>query len=243
MRVIHEDAMGLHRIGERHRRAELMDQPGLDPSAHAEALRSLKRINVLSNSAGILWGPIRDLAGRLARPVRVLDIACGGGDVLRALSLRAKRDSIALDLAGCDKSAVALDHAKGGNGAFRLFPWDALHDPLPGEFDVVMTSLFLHHLDNEDAVLLLRRMKEMTGSLLLVNDLERGPLGWLLAWAGARILSRSPIVHFDGPVSVEGAFTCAEVRRLARRAGLSGATVKRCWPCRYLLAWRRIGNV
>jgi hypothetical protein len=101
-----------------------------------------------------------------------------------------------------------------------------------------MTSLFLHHLDEEEAVLLLRRLRAMAGELLLVNDLERGPLGWLLAWVGVRVLSRSPVVHFDGPVSVEGAFTCAEARALARRAGLERATVRRCWQCRYLLTWK-----
>ena len=96
-------------------------------------------------------------------------------------------------------------------------------------------------LDEPEAVLLLRRMKQMARCLVLVNDLERGPLGWMLAWLGTRLLSRSRIVHVDGPLSVEGAFTCAEVRALARRAGLDGATLTRRWPCRFLLAWRRPG--
>src|SRR5947208_702478 len=118
-----------------------MDQPGLDPAEHEQALHGLARINALSDSAGILWPSLLELAR-----------------------------------------------------------W-----------------------------------------LVLVNDLERGPLGWMLAWLGTRLLSRSRIVHVDGPLSVEGAFTCAEVRALARRAGLDGATLTRRWPCRFLLAWRRPG--
>jgi hypothetical protein len=53
------------------------------------------------------------------------------------------------------------------------------------------------------------------------------------------LLSRSPIVHFDGPVSVQGAFGLQEVQTLAARAGLLGATLRRSWPERYLLSWRR----
>jgi hypothetical protein len=82
-------------------------------------------------------------------------------------------------------------------------------------------------------------MGEASRSLVLVNDLIRSPLGYGLAWVGCRLLSRSPIVHFDGPVSVQGAFQLQEVQALAARAGLLGATLRRSWPERYLLSWRR----
>ena len=74
--------------------------------------------------------------------------------------------------------------------------------------------------------------------LLLVNDLERSLVGLLLAVAGTRLLTRSPVVHYDGPWSVAAAFTVAEARRLARAAGLAGARVTRCWPWRWQLTWR-----
>jgi len=44
-------------------------------------------------------------------------------------------------------------------------------------------------------------------------------------------------VRFDGPVSVEGAYTDAEILRLAQRAGLENANVSRHWPCRFVLTW------
>src|SRR5438128_111546 len=60
-------------------------------------------------------------------------------------------------------------------------------------------------------------------------------------WSGsARSLwSRSEVVHVDGPRSVEGAYTPEEALELAKRAGLRGATVRRSWPCRFLLSWER----
>jgi len=116
---------------------------------------------------------------------------------------------------------------------------DALNDDLPAGFDIITCSLFLHHLDEPDAERLLRKLGTAAGRLVLVNDLARSRRGYLLAWAGTRILSRSPIVHVDGPLSVEGAFTPVEALDLAQRAGLSGATVRRRWPFRYLLRWSR----
>jgi hypothetical protein len=150
---------------------------------------------------------------------------------------------LSLGLAGCDVSPVALDHARQqaiNEGAdIHFFPYDALREPLPAGYDAVVSSLFLHHLTEPQAVELLRQMAAAAGRLVLVNDLMRSRAGYLLAWVGTRLLSRSPVVHFDGPRSVEGAFTVAEARALAEQAGLAGAVVGRRWPCRYLLSWRR----
>ena len=82
-------------------------------------------------------------------------------------------------------------------------------------------------------------MGQAAKQLLLVNDLVRSRLGYLLAFAGTRLLSRSQMVHVDGPLSVRGAFKPAEALALALKAGLAGATVSWRWPFRYLLTWSR----
>jgi Methyltransferase domain len=224
-------------------RPEVMDQPGLDPGRHRQALRGLGRINFWSGSAGTLWPPLAALARASPRPVRALDLATGGGDVPIRLWHRARRAGLPLTVEGCDVSPVAVEHAtrqaeRRGAGV-RFFVADALAGDLPGGYEAVFCSLFLHHLTEEQAAGLLRRMAAAAGRLVLVNDLVRGRAGLLLARVGTRLLSRSPVVHVDGPRSVEGAFTIAEARALAERAGLAGATVERRWPCRFLLNWVR----
>ncbi|MFZ0407273.1 MAG: methyltransferase domain-containing protein [Cyanobium sp.] len=236
--------MRLQPLAQRHRQPEWMDQPGIDPAAHAQALEGLRRINAISGAVGSLWAPIQSLAREsCGRPLRVLDLACGGGDNTTALAQRACREGLAVRVDGCDLSpqavAIAARSAEERGLSASFFQADALNDPLPDDYDVILCSLFLHHLDEEQAVDLLRRMGRASRCLVLVNDLIRSPLGYGLAWAGCRLLSRSPIVHFDGPVSVQGAFQVAEVRALAARAGLEGADLRRSWPERYLLSWRR----
>lgn len=222
-----------------------MDQPGLDLAAHARALRGLGRINRWSRSDSILWPTIARLAreaGRAATPtpIRLLDLACGGGDLPIGLARRAARAGLDIRVEGCDISAQAVEYARrqaeARGVAVRFFRLDALNDALPADYyDVVSCSLFLHHLEAEDAVALLRRMATAARRLVLVNDLIRSRRGYLLAWVGCRLLSRSPIVHEDGPVSVAGAFTPVEVLELAGRAGLGHATLTKRWPQRFLL--------
>ena len=233
-------------FGLRHRRRqpEVMDRPDLDPERHVHALQGLERINRWSGSGGILWGAIRPLARETgAHPLRVLDVATGAGDVAVGLWHRARRAGLALHVEGCDLSPRALEYARGRaeqQGAdVEFFPLDALNGEIPARYDVIVCSLFLHHLDEDQAVSLLRRMARAANRMVLVNDLARSPAGLVLAYLGTRLLSMSPVVQVDGPVSVRAAFSLEEVGALAEQAGLAGATVERRWPCRFLLTWRR----
>jgi 2-polyprenyl-3-methyl-5-hydroxy-6-metoxy-1,4-benzoquinol methylase len=232
-------------LSQRCLRPELMDQPGLDAGQHRSALRGLQRINWLSRSAQILWPSLRRLAGSLGnRACRVLDIASGGGDVAIELARRCRARGLSVEFTGLDISATAVEHARENaaqqQAATVSFEQrDVFRDGLPDSYDVVMCSLFLHHLSREQAVELLRAMAGSTRRLVLVNDLRRTRLGYALAWWGGRILTRSPIVHADGPMSVAAAFTCREALELADEAGLQGAAIVRRWPQRFLLSWSK----
>lgn len=228
----------------RRRRPEIMDQPDLDAGRHIHALRGLERINRWSGSTWIVWPAIRELArATTPTPLRVLDVATGGGDIPTRLWLKSRRAGLPLEVDGCDRSLDALQYARQRTvyqGArVRFFPLDAVRDPLPTGYQVIVSSLFLHHLDEEQARTLLRHMAQAAGRLVLINDLRRSFGGFALAYLGTRLLSTSEVVHIDGPRSVEAAFTVPELRRLAADAGLAGAKVERRWPCRMLLTWRR----
>jgi hypothetical protein len=135
--------------------------------------------------------------------------------------------------------ACAARAANAAGVAVRFFPLDALSEPLPEGFDIVTCSLFLHHLAEDDAVGLLEKMAGAARSTIVINDLLRSRIGYAVAWTGCRLLSRSPIVHHDGPASVRAAFSLAEARRLAERAGLVDVRLERRWPWRFLLSWSR----
>lgn len=231
-------------LPQRQLRPEVMDQPGLEPALHREALRGLARINALTRSASCFVPALRQLA--LRRPgqrLRLLDVACGSGDSLRALGRLGQRLGLDLELHGCDLSpeAVALAGRLAAEEGMEVhvFQADALDGSLPGGYQLVLCSLFLHHLSSAQAQTLLRHMAAATDDQLLLHDLLRTRLDLLLTWGGTRLLSRSPVVHVDGPLSVGGAFRLEEVAALAAAAGLEGARLQRFWPERFLLSWRR----
>ncbi len=223
-----------------------MDAEDLDPAKHIKGLRALARVNRVSRVAARVWREILHLnRGRHDRggdaPLRLLDVACGGGDVPVDVARRAQRAGVPLVVHGCDSSLVALEHARREAERWGVvadfFARDVVAEGLPGGYDLVCSSLFHHHLSREDAVDLLRDMAE-AGQRVLVQDLLRGTAGYVLAWFGLRLLSRSEVAHVDGPRSVRAAFTLPEVRAMAAEAGYVGAVVRRGWPQRFVLRWR-----
>ncbi len=220
-----------------------MDNLALDPLRHAQALRGLERLNFLSRSASILWHPIQTLAQETKRPLKVLDIATGAGDVPIGLWCRARRRGLQIQMEGCDISPTALEYARGRAGRrvadVRFFQLNPLKDPIPAGYDVIISSLFFHHLQTESSVLLLKQMASSAKRMVLVNDLRRHPAGLALALFVPRLICRSPIVHADAPGSVRAAYTTKEISALAKTAGLKQFTVTMQWPWRFLLTWRR----
>jgi SAM-dependent methyltransferase len=220
-----------------------MDQPGLPERDHQRALAALVRINWVSQCTRRLWPPIRDLALELGRPLRVLDVATGAGDVPLRLWRRARLSRLNVEFAGCDISETALNYARrraaSVGAGIRFFQLDALRDEMPHGFDVLTSSLFLHHLDESAALEFLRKIGNAARHLALVHDLVRSRQGYWLAWLATRFLSTSWVARIDGPLSIRGAFNCAEVETIAASAGLMGAAVTRHWPQRFLLKWRR----
>lgn len=229
-------------LATRNRQPEVMDHPDLDREAHQDALRSLARINFWSGSVGVLWPPVRRLAERLGmKSLSVLDLATGAGDVPLALEGKALRAGLDLQITGCDVSSCAIDQAQAtatrSKSDICFEQRDVLSQPPTKQYDVVTCSLFLHHLDDAEAVKLLRIMAASARHLVLVNDLERSAVGYYLVKLATRLLSRSKVVWIDGPRSVEGAYSLAEMKALAVQADLESAEVERRHPCRMLLSW------
>ncbi len=232
-------------LSKRNRLPEWMDQPDIDPALHHHALKGLARLNYFSNGAGVLWKPIFNLANkRNLTNLSMLDVATGSGDIPIALSEKAFRSNINIDFSVVDKSPFAIklvqSKCKTSNIKMECLEMDVLDGPAFPEHDIIICSLFLHHLDNGEAIKLMQRMAQSARIAIFINDLERSWLNWNMVWVSSHLLTRSPVVHMDGPRSVAGAFTAKEALKLASDAGLKEAEVQSCFPCRFLLSWVKL---
>ncbi|MFN0134258.1 MAG: methyltransferase domain-containing protein [Phycisphaerales bacterium] len=231
---------------------ELMDDPAVDPAEHRRALAGLRRLNLASRAAASVWNALLPIAcpggthrGRThqAGECSVLDIATGSGDLLIALARRARARGLHLDLHAADISPLAIETARAAaNRAgvrVELFHMDVIRDPIPGTYDAVICSLFMHHLTDEQAVTVLYKMRSAARRVVIVSDLARARTSAALAWLGSRLLTRSAIVRTDAMRSVAAAYTAAEFAEVAARAGLVGGRFRAHVPARFVFTWER----
>jgi hypothetical protein len=237
---------------------EWMDQPGISYPDHQLALKGLARLNWASGVHQKVWREL--LLGMAAKPqigpVRLLDLATGGADLPIHLFKQSRRAGLDLRILAVDRAEGALRHAMErcmASGVpcamgddyplepgIRFRVADALAAPLSlPQPDWVTSSLFLHHLTNREAYDLLVELTGLVQGGLVIADLSRGWLNQMLVTIGSHLLSRSPLVHNDGPASIRAAFTIREARGLAESAGLHGVLLRSSFPGMWLMRWEK----
>ena len=201
---------------------EWMDEPDLDLADLARCLRDLATVNTLTLARPPTLGFLRR-AARGRQRLSVLDVGFGQGDMLRRIARWGRRTGVQLDLAGVDLSPASAPAAKAATPAWMNIDYRTgdVFDEAPGSVDVVISSLFTHHLADDTVVRFLRWMERTADIGWFVNDLHRHPV----AYHGFKALSIAagwhPMVRHDGPVSVARSFRRGDWTHLLRQAGVA----------------------
>ena len=208
---------------------ELMDDDEMigTQAQWRESLADLARVNALLGG----WNALRGELERLPTlPARVVDVATGGADLpRRLLDYLAQRGTKAQCVA-VDRSERLLRIAEemAGRRSDLLFvKADARTLPFADRsFELATCNLALHHFDPFDAIQVLRELARVA-AIAIVNDLRRSRVAWAFARFIFPLFTRNEFTRNDGPISVLRAYTPAELRELARRAGWTSISVRK----------------
>ena len=197
-----------------------MDEPCSRDVLRA-CLRDLARVNrwflgyrpVLDFLEGTSW-PARN------GPLRILDVGCGYGDGLRRIERWARERGVAVELTGLDLNpdtiAIAAEAAP-TDSRIRWVQANVFDYKMPGPAHLIVSSLFTHHLRDEDVVRFVKWMEENAELGWFVNDLSRAPIPYHLFRWFSKAAGLHPFVQHDGPVSFLRAFVADDWRTALRR--------------------------
>ena len=101
------------------------------------------------------------------------------------------------------------------------------------EYDIALCSLFLHHFTDDYIVKMLKVMNNSAAIGIVINDLERSKLAYLLFDIVTRILGASKMICFDGKLSIRRSFTKNEFVKLFSDAALNKPKITWKWAFRY----------
>ncbi len=220
---------------------ELLDSGLLAQDEIRSNLDDLWRVN---RYFGGISGCLRLFArvfGRTGRrPVRVLEVGAGDGRVAGRVRQKLRHQGVQAEFFALDRR---LNHLRVGHegieGLHRIVA-NAFTLPFKERsFDLVTCNLLLHHFSGHEAVTFLGALASVAREAVLVNDIERHWLPYLL-FRGAFWLWRSRVSRLDGLASIRQAYTGSELGELACAAGFDDFEVHRIVPFRLgLVLWRR----
>ena len=227
--------------------AELMDAEDVPFADYSACLHDLERVNIFTFAyrPTLAWLDTLHDAGRLpsGRAVSIVDVGCGHGDMLRRIRGWARRRGIDARLVGLDRDQRAARAAAAVTPAASeikfvtadLFDWVS-----GGPVDVVVSSLFAHHLDDPALTRFLAWMETTAGCGWFVNDLHRHVFPWHVFRLWSLLAGWHRFVRHDGPVSIARAFTAADWRRLLGAAGIPAGTAEIVWRMPFRLCVSRV---
>jgi SAM-dependent methyltransferase len=234
---------------ERTELSELMDEP-CSYEELRDCLRDIAKVNRLTGAyrPTIQWldrvvdshsakptSQNRDLGHPVLgrdRALRILDVGCGYGDMLRRIEGWAKQRGVAVELIGVDLNGDAVRAAReadAGSG-IEWIEGDAYSCAV--EADVVISSLLTHHLSEAEIVRFLAWMERTARVGWFVNDLHRQAVPYYFFRAVAPLMRWHRFVRNDGPVSIRRSFVPEDWGRMLGAAGVVGAEIVEYRPAR-----------
>ncbi len=224
----------------RHSGPELMDRDDIPAEDLFQNYRELHAVNKLLGGYRITIKGLRMLLNQKGRTYSILDVGCGGGDMLNEVSSWAGRKSFSVQLSGIDLSEAAIDYSKKKNGEVNWIREDVFDHLTSGvKYDVIMSTLFMHHFSEEKISKLLTLMIQSCNGGIIINDLQRNPLAYHSIKLLTRIFSKSYLVKHDAPLSVQRGFISDEWKEIFRKANLQWTVFSWQWAFRYLLVVKK----
>jgi 2-polyprenyl-3-methyl-5-hydroxy-6-metoxy-1,4-benzoquinol methylase len=190
-----------------------------DPACNAQRLHNTYQQFRLVNQFLSGWDKIYNvyLKPRLAFRSTVLDIGCGGGDVLRSLAARSKQDGLDVAFTGIDPDTRALEYARKYPTPPNVQFYRAGSSELiqAGKtFDIVISNHLLHHLQSDEVYRLCKDSEQLANTFVLHNDIRRSGVAYAF-FSLTKLVFRNSFTTQDGLLSIRRSFTASELQNIA----------------------------
>lgn len=207
---------------------EWMDEP-CSYEDFRQCLLDLGQVNRFTFS----YSPTLDFLERLIirypseKVLRVVDVGSGGGDMLRRIERWARDKKIEVALVGIDLNPYSTQAAREFTPNTSAIEWItgdsfAYVEPV----DVVLSSLFTHHLEEDEIVRFLAWSETVAELGWFVNDLCREATPYKLFGMLAKAMRWHRFVQHDGPVSFRRSFREDDWERMAVKANIAAANLR-----------------
>lgn len=171
------------------------------------------------------------------KEISIVDFGCGNGDMLRALAAMGRKEGLKFKLHGIDANEFTINY---GSELSTMYPEisyscaNILHpDFKMNDYDIVLFTLTLHHFSDDEILSLLNKIKAHVRLAVIVNDLERSRLSYILfSWLSS-ITGLGEMNKNDGKISIKRGFKREDLKLFSQKMNLESYTIQWKWAFRY----------
>lgn len=239
LRVMSLSSAMFQQFKRRSHKLERLDVGDYTEEEYAKWQWEMKFINrVLGDMRALRLSLWRELRESEAKKISVLDVGAGSGELLREIKDCVK--SKETFLVGAELNAEAARSInRNSSGEILSVQCNALQLPFAdNSFDYIISSLFLHHLNDEQALMLMKEMSRVAREKFFVIDLHRHPAAYYLYKTFGKIFLQR-FTQEDGALSILRSFQPDELQRLAKKANIEDVKVERRAAFRLVLSGRK----
>jgi 2-polyprenyl-3-methyl-5-hydroxy-6-metoxy-1,4-benzoquinol methylase len=222
-----------------HRRndIEIMDDLDMSGELLIGALDKLTIINKWLGGNQLTLNGVRKLIKNLdkSKEITIVDLGCGGGDILRVLADYARHKNFNFKLIGIDANLTTIKYAQNLSTDYPNISYQQLDidssefDEL--EYDIALSTLFLHHFEHDKVDQIIKQWSDRASIGVVVNDLHRHSLAYYLFYF-ITLFFGNEMVRNDGLLSILKGFKRKDLEQHASRLPYK-STIMWKWAFRY----------
>ena len=216
---------------------EIMDDFSIEGPILDDALDKLATINKLLGGNIVTLNGLKKLLKNRPKtiPLIIVDLGCGGGDILRSIAKYGRKEGYNFQLIGVDANKNATDYAETlskDHDNIRFIHVDVFSKEFKAlKYDIIITTLFLHHFKEVELLQLLQHLIKTARIGIVVNDLHRHRLAYYL-FKLITIPVKNKMIVEDGLTSVLRGFKRKELVDLAKQLNVNNQLHWK-WAFRY----------
>ncbi|WP_299883161.1 methyltransferase domain-containing protein [uncultured Lacinutrix sp.] len=216
---------------------EIMDDFSISGTILRDTLNKIDNINAFLGGNNVTINGLKKLLKNhpKEKPITIIDLGSGSGDILRNVAKLGKREGYAFNLIGIDanKDTTAYANELSINyPEIQFLDYNIFSETFKSlEFDIVLSTLFLHHFKENELHSLLSYLIKKATIGIVVNDLQRHKLAYYLFKLLCIPITNKMVIE-DGLTSILRGFKRKELESISTKINANYA-IKWKWAFRF----------